>query len=82
MFDSACCREVRKIVALAVRNSVECPQIGSNRAADEEICEVWPTGGELWSPKSEPCSSLKQLLEIYHGYHGNLGKDCYNLYYG
>jgi hypothetical protein len=53
---------------------------GINKTADEEICEVVPTGGALWWPKSEPRLKLKSWLEVYHPYHSNRGKQYYNLY--
>lgn len=39
--------------------TVQYPNIRGNKIEGEEICEMEPTGGTLWWPKSEPCSKLK-----------------------
>jgi hypothetical protein len=66
---------------IAPNRSAEYSKIGSNKTADDESCEVGPTGGALWWPKSEACPKIKQWLGVYHGYHVNRGKQCYSLYY-
>jgi hypothetical protein len=42
------------------KSLVEYPKIGSNKTADERSCEVGPTGGAPWWPKSEQSGVIRK----------------------